>query len=339
VVVAALVGSVCLLGGCHLIFPFDDTSPGDATESDLTTDGPQVDGSPKLDGTPKLDTLPTDGPVQDHAPGDSGGGPPVWILIQQAQFNMGSHSSEPCRYTDEDQHKVTLTHGFLIQATEVTQTQFQAELGYDPSQDKSCAGVCPVEHVTWHEAAAYCNALSKKSTLPTCYTCQGSNELVNCQEAAVYTGKKIYTCPGYRLPTEAEWEWAYRAGSTTAFYLGANDASKCYDCTQLDAVADTIGWYCANSSSTKHPVDQKQKNAWGLAGMAGNVSEWCNDWYLASLGTAPVSDPIGVSNGTKRVVRGGSQLYAADSLRAAWRFKLAPMNSINAIGFRCVKTK
>jgi len=251
---------------------------------------------------------------------------------------MGSPTSEPCRDGNEDPHPVTLTHGFEISDHEVTQAEIQALMSYNPSYfgpngaGADCGTSCPVEKVNWYEAAAYCNALSVQKGLTKCYDCNGSGASVTCSEAAAYTGKNVYTCPGYRLPTEAEWEYAYRAGTTTAYYNGPNDSTKCYTCS--DANADAIGWYNCNAGSTTHPVGQKQANAWGLYDMAGNVWEWTHDWYQSSLGSSPVTDPVG-SGSSSRVVRGGNWLNLAYSMRAANRFGYAPASRTDTRGFRC----
>ena len=109
--------------------------------------------------------------------------------------------------------------------------------------------------------------------------------------AVAYSGKNVYVCPGYRLPTAAEWEYAYRAGTTTAYYSGTNASSKCTSCGAVDKNADKIGWYCANANNTTNPVQGKLVNAWGLYDMAGNVWEWCHGWYTGSGPGPPVVDP------------------------------------------------
>ena len=258
--------------------------------------------------------------------------PTKWVTIQAGSFQMGSPSTESCRGSDETQHQVTLTHNFEIMTTEVTQAQFTSLMGYSPSNFASCGGTCPVEQVNWHEAAAYANALSAKAGLSVCYSCTGSGASVTCSEATAYAGQKVYTCPGYRLPTEAEWEYAYRAGTSTAFYNGGITS-----CTGTDANASKIGWYAANSSNTTHPAGQKTPNAWGLYDMAGNVYEWCHDGYQSSLGSSAVTDPVG--SGSSRVLRGGSWYDSPYFMRAAGRYNHSPTHRNADLGFRCSRTR
>jgi len=262
------------------------------------------------------------------------------VTVKAGTFTMGSPSSpaEPCRIYAETQHKVTLTHDFEVATTETTQAQFKALMTYNPSNFKSCND-CPVETVSWHQAADYANALSSKKNFANCYTCSGTKTIsVTCQEAAAYTGAKIYNCPGYRLPTEAEWEYAYRAGTTTAYYNGKNDPSQCTSCSTKDTNADSIGWYCYNANKKTHPVAKKTANAWGLYDMAGNVVEWGNDLYQASIGSSAVTDPVG-SGSSNRMLRGGGWYVDAGYMRAAGhRSDGASTYKASHVGFRCART-
>ena len=318
--------------------PKPDTGQKDGPVADVSKpDAPIPDAPTPVDaGVPDLP--PPDAAVPDAAQPDQAaaqdGGTVVkgkWTPIPGGTFQMGSPSSEKCRYSDETQHQVTLTHKFSIMSTEVTQAQFNALMGYNPSYFSSCGNTCPVEKVNWHEAAAYANALSSQGGKAKCYTCTGSGKSVSCSEASAYAGKKVYQCPGYRLPTEAEWEYAYRAGTSTAFYNGGITS-----CSSTDPNLDKIGWYWKNSSSKTHPVGQKTPNTWGLYDMAGNVWEWCHDWY-GTYPSSSVIDPVGTS-GSYRVERGGSWYDRADFARAASRHVSSPGARYNFLGFRLARS-
>lgn len=276
----------------------------------------------------------------------------TWLTIPPAgttlpvTFSMGSPTSEPCRDTNETLHQVTLTHAFEISISEVTQGEFEALMGYNPSHfgpngaGAECGSACPVEDVSWHEAVAYCNALSARAGLDGCYSCSGGGKTVTCQEASSYSGSQVYDCPGYRLPTEAEWEFAYRAGSGTAFYPSAgNDGSISVCSGASDANADKIGWNNFNSGGTTHPVGLMPSNAWGIYDMAGNVYEWCHDWYQSDLGSSAVTDPWGAASGTDRILRSGSWNSNPFSLRAANRYSYSAGSDHYNRGIRCCRSR
>ncbi len=268
---------------------------------------------------------------------DGGGAtvPGTWLTIPAGTFTMGSPTSEACRNsTRETEHQVTLTRSYQMLSTPVTQAMFASVMGYNPSLFSSCGTNCPVENVNWHEAAAYCNQLSSNAGKTPCYTCTNSGTTsVSCTEAAAYTGQSIYSCPGYRLPTDAEWEYAYRAGTQTAFYNGGISS-----CSGADANADKIAWYYYNSGSKTNPVGQKDANTLGLKDMAGSVWEWCNDWVVDDLGGTSATDPYGAASGTTKVGRGGGFASLPDALRGAYRAVLGPNNRGNTNGFRPVRT-
>jgi len=271
--------------------------------------------------------------VSDQRVLDQGVGiPGTWVTLKAGTFQMGSPATESCRVLDETRHSVTLTSRIVIQSTEVTQDQFWSVMHYRPSFFSAC-GTCPVETVNWHEAAAYGNALSARAKLTPCYTCSGSGASVTCQEATGYRGRAVYKCPGYRLPTEAEWERAYRAGMSTAFYNGG--ITVCWG--RKDPNAEKIGWYRYNSGKKTHSVGRKAANAWGLYDMAGNVWEWCEDWYVKGLGSSSVTNPVGLS-GSTRVLRGGSWPSDARYVRAALRYDISPSTRFDALGFRLVRS-
>jgi formylglycine-generating enzyme required for sulfatase activity len=218
-----------------------------------------------------------------------------FVLISPGTFMMGSPANEKDRDIDEVHHQVTLTKGFYLQTTEVTQEQWRRLMGSNPSHFKDCGGDCPVEMVSWDDAQEFIKKLNKIG--------------------------KTYK---YRLPTEAEWEYACRAGSTTAF---ANGDEK--DLT-------TIGWYRSNSGEKPHRVAQKDPNAWGLYDMHGNVWEWCQDWF-GDAQAESVTDPVGPTSGSKRVVRGGSWGEDARFCRSAFRFNKTPTVRWDVVGFRVIK--
>jgi formylglycine-generating enzyme required for sulfatase activity len=261
--------------------------------------------------------------------------PGAWVTIKAGTFTMGSAASSPCHDSTETQHRVTLTNDFQISSTEVTQAQFKEVAGYDPSAHTTCGTTCPVERVNWHEAAAYCNALSRRRGLARCYTCTGVGSYVTCALGPAYSppGHTIYDCPGYRLPTDAEWECAYRAGTTSDLYNGAIST-----CNGADPNADQIGWYDKNSGDRLHPVGQKKPNAHGLYDMAGNIREWCHDGYSMDLGTAPQTNPMGPETASARVWRSGSFVGIVRGLRAAFRTLSTPDFRCVYQGFRCARS-
>jgi formylglycine-generating enzyme required for sulfatase activity len=245
-------------------------------------------------------------PAAGRSSGAARGCPVGYVRIAPGTFSMGSPPGEEGRDDDESQHSVTITRAYCMKATEVTQGEWQSVMGSNPSYFTDCGANCPVEQVSWEDAVGYANALSRREGLPECYA------------GSTFAG---LACKGYRLPTEAEWEYAARAGTTGSRY------------GNLDSVA----WYDENSGSGTHPVGQKQPNAWGLYDMLGNVREWTGDWYAAYAGSA--SDPLGAGAGSLRVLRGGSCLYDARFARAAYRSSDAPAYRSGDLGFRLVRTE
>jgi formylglycine-generating enzyme len=265
-----------------------------------------------------------------------------WCTIPAGTFLMGSPPDEPCREVGsikETRHQVTLTRAIQMMRGELPRWVYLQAMGKDPSTIASCAAGCPVESVSWHMAAAVCNALSSGASLKPCYSCMLKGNEIDCTVVSAFAGEKIYSCPGFRLPTEAEWEHAYRAGSTTAFFGGANDGSLCLDTRTVDPGADASGWYRLNSGGGPHVAGGRPPNAWGLSDMAGNVAEWCHDYFQNDLGSAAVTDPVGqVTGAPTRVLRGGSWDSLALELRAAARETRSDTDRSNRLGVRCVRT-
>jgi sulfatase modifying factor 1 len=222
-------------------------------------------------------------------------------LIPAGKFIMGSPENEAGRLPREKQHEVTLSRSYYMGSTEVTQAQWKAVMGENPSFVEGDDH--PVETIPWAKAIEFCRKLSEKE------------------------GAK------YRLPTEAEWEYACRAGTTTPFYTGATittdeanyDGRRSYDNGEKGEFRDETT-----------PVASFAPNAWGLHDMTGNVREWCADWY-GEYPTNAVTDPTGPADGTKRVIRGGCWMTAPAVSRSANRGGTEPVGWYFNFGFRVVR--
>jgi len=241
----------------------------------------------------RLEAPPTE-PGSSAAGGQAWSSPVLGTLqwIPAGSFYMGSPPSEAYREDDETLHRVTLTSGFWMMEREVTQEMWQRVMGSNPSTFSGCDD-CPVEKVTWHDAVAFAERLS-------------------AQEGVTY-----------RLPTEAEWEYAARGGESTR-YAGSNELSS-------------VAWTEANSGGRTHPGCQKARNGYGLCDMTGNVSEWTGDWD-GDYPSGAVTDPTGPQSGSFRVYRGGGWEDRPRYARVATRFGYVPSLRYDYLGLRLVRT-
>jgi len=246
-------------------------------------------------------------------------------LIPAGTFRMGDITGAG-NSNEKPVHEVDITRPFLLGRTEVTQAQWTAVMGTYPSRFKGEDD--PVEQVSWYDAVEFCNRLSKLEGLDTCYSGGGSS--ITCD----------FTADGYRLPTEAEWEYACRGGTETDFYTRNMTNSSC---TPLDPALDRAGWYCGNANDSTRSVGLKEPNAYGLYDMHGNIWEWCWDLFSSNYyGSSPAADPRGPASGPYlRVLRGGSwrdyALYARSAIRY-YNGHANPVNRFNTVGFRLART-
>jgi formylglycine-generating enzyme len=233
------------------------------------------------------------------------------IWVEPGRYWRGSLPDEEGRHINEERHQVTLTSGFWLGATEVTQDQFEVVMGRNPSVFTGAD--LPVDSVPWYDWIVFCNRLSELEDLRPAYRIEGVH--VDWDR----------TADGYRLPTEAEWEYACRAGTTTRFYSG-------------DEVADleNVAWFGFNSQARPHPVGLKPANRWGLHDMHGNVWEWCWDAYEQYAEKALI-DPAGPGHGGRRILRGGAWQSYPRGCRAAFRQSGEPSNRREWVGARIAR--
>ena len=262
---------------------------------------------------PKKAALPSAGPKPKSLKRFTNSIGQKFVLIPAGSFMMGSKFSpeettrrfgiELDKYIDEHpRHKVTISKSFYMQTTEVTQAQWKAVMGNNPSDFKNCGGDCPAEQVSWNDVQEFIKRLNRRES----------------------TNK-------YRLPTEAEWEYAARAGGTGAYCFG-DDKSRLGD----------YAWYGSNSGNKTHPVGTKKPNRWGLYDMHGNVWEWVQDWHkIDYYGSSPKTDPLCKDSASNiRGLRGGPWIGNAGSLRSAARAGDRPTSRFNAlVGFRLARGK
>ena len=236
------------------------------------------------------------------------------VPISAGKFIMGSNEgsvdTKPAHPVDVD--------GFLMDRYETTQEVYTKIIGTNPSRRKSPSN--PVEQVTWTAAVKFCNARSLQEGRAACYDTN--------------TWACDFSANGYRLPTEAEWEYACRSGSSTQFYFGDGPEEL-----------KSFGWFEVNSQAKPHPAGQRKPNGWGLYDMAGNVWEWCNDFYSAKYyRESPSDNPHGPNQGEKRVLRGGAWSSSAANC-TSWVRNCDEAGltdvclTMDSNGFRCVRRK
>lgn len=243
-------------------------------------------------------------------PSTSSGAGDNFVLVRGGTFRMGSANGDD---DEKPVHSVTVS-SFYISKYEVTQAEYEAVMEKNPSNTSHGIGDnSPVNQVSWNEAVEFCNKLSLKEELTPVYSGSGNNISMNVN------------ANGYRLPTEAEWEYAARGGNSSLGYTysGSNTIGN-------------VAWYSSNSGKKVNPVGGKQANELGLYDMTGNVWEWCWDWY-GNYSSGSQTDPTGKSSGSGRVDRGGSWYLNASYSRSAHRNNLPPSFRNRNIGFRLVR--
>jgi formylglycine-generating enzyme required for sulfatase activity len=231
------------------------------------------------------------------------------MFIPKGEFLMGALEDDSDAYDDEKpRHKVILTRDFLMGKYPVTEALWESVMGSNPSHFKGVNK--PVEKVSWFDVVEFCNKLSKREGLEPAYTINGEN--VTCN----------WSAKGYRLPTEAEWEYSARSGQRFK-YAGSNNV-------------DEVAWYTNNSGKETHPVGLKKPNGFGLYDMSGNVFEWCWDRF-GDYSSGTQTDPTGPDRGPIRVIRGGCWRYYARSARVSNRFGFDPSSRSYDLGFRLLR--
>jgi len=245
----------------------------------------------------------------------TGGADPSASKIEMVQINGGRFTMGAKDEPDAPLHEVSVT-SFLMDKYLVTQEQFQRVVGSNPSRWKGDKN--PVEQVRWSDAVRFCNKRSEFEGLQPCYDLK--------------TWECNFEANGYRLPTEAEWEYACRAGTTTEYFFGATPAKL-----------GEFAWFEKNSGGKPRPVGGKKPNPWGLYDIYGNVWEWCNDFYKVDYyKESPKENPKGPKTGQTKVLRGGAFRFSNDNCRSGYRYNENPGYAdvcfgYDIYGFRCVR--
>lgn len=243
---------------------------------------------------------------------------PKMVLIPNGQFVMGSGTNNSL---------ITLVSYYMSEVP-VTQSQYSFVMGKNPS--KLVGPDRPVECVNWCEAIIYCNILSLMSGLIPCYSIGGATDLSGFEPSSPVWKRIVcnFTANGFRLPTEAEWEYAAREAKTmtTGLYSGSTNINE-------------VAWYGENSAITTHAVATKKPNALGLYDMCGNVAEWCWDYYSPSLPSGAQTNPHGPNIGDAHVKRGGSWLDDPQQCTVFYRSGSAPNGKSSSLGFRVCRSE
>lgn len=270
--------------------------------------------------------------------------PDGYVRVPAGVFVMGADEDDPMRGDDEGpRREVRITRSLYVKKTEVTQREWVDVMGKNTSNMPGCGGDCPMNNVRFVDAVVYLNRLSARSDLERCYHVDGDN--------VTSTGP---SCAGYRLPTEAEWAYFARAGSSGATDRGVATSTTC----ESDPILDEIAWYCGNATTEFvgcydarwvggpacagiQRVGTKAPNDFGLYDVLGNVWEWTGDWYAPdAYEKGPLVDPTGPARGTQRVMRGGGWLNRPRMIRLSARYRATVDNPLDmGIGLRPVRTE